>query len=63
MDTITQIRYFAGSPRLYAASTRSGRPGGTALPLSPGAGLLMALALSLGLWGAIWLAVSRFALL
>jgi hypothetical protein len=63
MSTTPQNRYCTGSPRVYAASSRSGRSGGKAVTVSPAAGLLVALALSLGLWGVIWLAVSRLALL
>jgi hypothetical protein len=59
MNTTPQTRHSAGSPRLYAASSRSDRSVGKAVTVSPPAGLMMALALSLGLWGAIWLAISR----
>ena len=59
MNTTPQTRYFTGSPRLCAASPRSDRSVGKAATVSQPAGLLIALALSLGLWGAIWLAISR----
>jgi hypothetical protein len=62
MDITPQTRYFAGSPRLHAAPSRSNRSASRAVTVLPAAaGLLVALVLSLGLWGAILLAVSRLA--
>ena len=58
MTTTPQTRSFTGWPRLYAASSRSARSVGKAATVSAPAGLIMALALSLGLWGAMWLAIS-----
>jgi hypothetical protein len=61
MRITPQTRYFAGSSRLYAAPSRSNLSASRAVTVLPAAGgLLVALVLSLSLWGAIWLAVSRF---
>jgi hypothetical protein len=63
VNTTPQTRYSAGSPRAHAASSRSDRSVGKPVMVSPAAGVLVALASSLGLWGAIWLVISRLVLL
>jgi hypothetical protein len=56
------FRYLARSPSLHAGQSPSA-PGAAdaAARLTPRAGLILALLLSLGLWGAIWQAVSSLA--
>ena len=53
------LRNISGSPRLDPWRSRSAVDEVT--KLAPRAGLIIALLLSLGLWGAIWLAASSLA--
>jgi len=54
-----EFHYSAGSRSFCAGRSRSHRLAGNATArLTPGAGLVTALLLSLGLWGAIWAAAS-----
>jgi hypothetical protein len=55
--TISKFRHLSSSPRLDPARSRSAA--GATTKLDPGAGLIVSLLLSLGLWVAIWLGVSR----
>ena len=57
MATISKFRYLSSSPRLDPTRSRSAVDAAT--KLAPGAGLIVSLLLSLGLWVAIWLGVSR----
>jgi hypothetical protein len=54
-----EFHYSAGSRSFRARRSRFHRLAGNATArLAPGAGLIAALLLSLGLWGAIWAAAS-----
>jgi hypothetical protein len=60
--TPQNFHYFANTRSHHAGRSRS-EPAAAdaATKLAPGAGLIVALLLSLGLWGTIWLTVSRLA--
>jgi hypothetical protein len=55
-----EFRDFAEPRSRHTRQSRS-EPTAAATKLTPGAGLLMALLVSLGFWGAIWQAVSSLA--
>ena len=60
--TAPKFDNLACSRSLHAGRSRSEPAAAKAAPLvTPGARLMIALLLSLALWGAIWLGVSRFA--
>jgi hypothetical protein len=55
-DKTAPILHYSVSGGVHAVPSKH-----PAVSISPGAGLIAALFLSLGLWGAIWLAVSSLA--
>jgi hypothetical protein len=60
--TPQNFHYFANTRSHHAGRSRSEPTAAdAATKLAPGAGLIVALLLSLGLWGPIWLTVSRLA--
>ena len=60
--TASNVRYLAGFRSVTAARVRS-EPAASAVAagLSPNGGLIVALLLSLGIWGSMWLSVSLLA--
>jgi hypothetical protein len=58
--TSSKFQHHAEPRSRHIGQSRS-EPTAAATKLTPGAGLLMALLLSLGFWGAIWQAVSSLA--
>jgi hypothetical protein len=62
VSTAPRSHHLASFRSLEAGRTRS-EPAATGAPprLTPGAGLLLSLLLSLGLWGTIWQAASSLA--
>jgi hypothetical protein len=60
--TAPKFQYFARTRSPHAGRSRSEAVAAGAIPkLTPGAGLIVSLLLSLGLWGAIWQAGSSLA--